>query len=120
MDRVSQFLGSLIRSPGSLSRTEESGALEEELAVWSFQSEVKSLSCVQLFVSPRTVAYQAPPSMGSFQARIQEWVAISFSRRYSQTRDWTQVSGIVGRRFTIWATREVQGGEKDKLFSYIP
>ena len=27
-------------------------------------SEVKSLRCVQLFVTPWTVAYQAPPSMG--------------------------------------------------------
>ena len=43
-----------------------------------------------------------------FQARILEWVAISFSRRSSQPRDWTRVSGIVGRRFTIWATREVR------------
>ena len=44
---------------------------------------------------------------GIFQARILEWVAISFSRRSSQPRDWTQVSHIVGRRFTIWATKEV-------------
>ena len=43
---------------------------------------------------------------GIFQARILEWVAISFSRRSSQPRDWTQVSCIVGRRFTIWAIRE--------------
>ena len=43
---------------------------------------------------------------GSFQARILEWVAISFSRRSSQPRDWTQVSRIAGRRFTVWATRE--------------
>ena len=42
---------------------------------------------------------------GIFQARILEWVAISFSRRSSQPRDWTQVSHIVGRRFTVWATR---------------
>ena len=42
-----------------------------------------------------------------FQARILEWVAISFSRRSSGTRDWTRVSHIVGRRFTIWGTREV-------------
>ena len=41
---------------------------------------------------------------GIFQARILEWVAISFSRRSSQPRDWTQVSRTVGRRFTIWAT----------------
>ena len=41
---------------------------------------------------------------GIFQARILEWVVISFSRRSSQHRDWTQVSRIVGRCFTIWAT----------------
>ena len=44
---------------------------------------------------------------GIFQARILEWVAISFSRRSSWPRDWIQVSSIVSRRFTIWATREV-------------
>ena len=35
-----------------------------------------------------------------------EWVAISFSSGSSRPRDRTQVSCIVGRRFTIWATRE--------------
>ena len=45
---------------------------------------------------------------GIFQARIiLEWVAISFSRGSFWPRDWTQVSLIVGRCFTIWATREV-------------
>ena len=36
--------------------------------------------CVQLFVTPWTVARQAPLSMGFSQARMLEWVAISFSR----------------------------------------
>ena len=45
---------------------------------------------------------------GIFQAGILEWVAISFSRRFSRPRDWTQVSRIVGRRFIVWATREVK------------
>ena len=36
---------------------------------------------------------------GIFQARILEWVAISFSRGSFQTRDRTLVSHIVGRRF---------------------
>ena len=36
---------------------------------------------------------------GIFQARILEWVAISFSRGSSQPRDWTQVSRIVSRCF---------------------
>ena len=45
---------------------------------------------------------------GILQARVPEWVAITFSRESSQPRDWTRVSRIAGRFFTIWATREVQ------------
>ena len=43
---------------------------------------------------------------GILQARILEWVAISFSKGSSWPRDWTQVSRIAGRRFNLWATRE--------------
>ena len=43
------------------------------------------------------------------QAKILEWVAISFSRGSSWTRDWTQVSHIAGRCFNLWATREAPG-----------
>ena len=43
---------------------------------------------------------------GILQARILEWVAIPLSRGSSQPRDWTWVSHIAGRFFTIWATRE--------------
>ena len=31
---------------------------------WKWKGKVKSLSCVRLFATPWTVAYQAPPSMG--------------------------------------------------------
>ena len=41
-----------------------------------------------------------------FQARVLEWVAISFSRRSSRPRDRTCISRIVGRGFTIWASKE--------------
>ena len=41
------------------------------------------------------------------QARILEWVAISFSRGSSRPRDRTQVSHIAGGFFTSWATRGV-------------
>ena len=44
---------------------------------------------------------------GILQARILEWIAISFYRGSSQPRDRTQVSCIAGRRFNLWATREV-------------
>ena len=42
---------------------------------------------------------------GILQARILEWAAISFPRGSSWPRDWTQVSYIASRFFTIWATR---------------
>ena len=52
--------------------------------------------------------YSLPGSSvhGIFQARVLEWVAIAFSRRSSQTRDWTWVSRIVSRCFTTLAIRE--------------
>ena len=42
-------------------------------------------------MTPRTLACQARLSMGTLQARILEWVAMSFSRGSSQPRDKTQV-----------------------------
>ena len=45
---------------------------------------------------------------GISQARILEWVAISFCIGSSQPRDWTRVSCIAGGFFTDWATREAQ------------
>ena len=72
--------------------------------------KVKSLSRVQLFATPWTVAHPAPLSMWFSRQRILEWVAISFSRGSSQPRDQprdqTRVSRITGRRFILWATRE--------------
>ena len=43
---------------------------------------------------------------GLLQARILEWVAISFSRGSSQPRDQTKGSRVAGRFFMIWATGE--------------
>ena len=45
---------------------------------------------------------------GIFQARVLEWVAISFSRGSSQPREQTQVSHSAVRRFITWATTEAQ------------
>ena len=42
---------------------------------------------------------------GILQARILEWVAISFSRGSSRPRDRTQVSCNAGRHLTLWAMR---------------
>ena len=58
------------------------------------------LSHAQLFCDPMD---WSPPGFslpGILQARILEWVAISFSRGFSQPRDRIQVSCIVGIFFT--------------------
>ena len=68
----------------------------------------KLLSHGRLFATPWTVAHQTALSVGILQARILEWVPISYSRGSSQPRDWTQVSRIAGGFFTSWATREAQ------------
>ena len=51
-----------------------------------------------------------------FQARILEWVTISFSRGSSQPRTQTQVSCTAGRFFPNWAIREAP---KKRLYSLI-
>ena len=48
---------------------------------------------------------------GILQARILEWVAISFSRGSSQPWGQIQVPRITGRFFTSWATRKAQENE---------
>ena len=47
----------------------------------------QSLSHVQLFATPWTVASQDPPPLGFSQARIFKWVTNSFSRGSFQPRD---------------------------------
>ena len=78
---------------------------EEErvcLQVISFKQGMlfSSLSCVQPFVIPWTVAYQSPSVLGISQARILEWVAIFFSRVPSWPRDQTWMSCVARRFFT--------------------
>ena len=61
-------------------------------------SEVKSLSRVQLFATPWTVAHQAPPSMEF--SRQEYWSGLPFP----SPGDRTLVFRTAGRRFTVWAT----------------
>ena len=70
----------------------------------SSESEVTQ-SCLTL-CNPMDCSLPGSSVHGIFQARILEWVAISFSRGSSRPRDQARVSHIVGRRFTVWVTRE--------------
>ena len=67
--------------------------------------KVKLLSRVWL-CEPMDCSLPGSSVHGIFQARVLEWVAISFSRGSSQPRDRTWVSHTAGRHLTVWATRE--------------
>ena len=58
-------------------------------------------SCLTL-CNPMDCSLPGSSIYGIFQARVLEWVAISFSRGSSRPRNRTRVSCIVGRRFTVW------------------
>ena len=80
-----------------------------EFSKWTDKKKKKESEVTQLCPTLcNPIDYSLPDSSvhGILQARILEWVAISFSRGCSQPRDWTWVSHIAGRRFTLWATRE--------------
>ena len=65
---------------------------------------MKSLSRVRL-CDPIDCSPPGSSLHGILQARVLEWVAISFSRGSSWPRDRTQLSRIPGRRFNLWATK---------------
>ena len=56
---------------------------------------------------------------GILQARILEWVTISFSRASSLSRDQTWVFYMTGRFSTFWATREALTTEGSILNSAV-
>ena len=105
----------------------KSSPLSPQRLAWTFQSSPSSAplnsyppvilfvfacsaaqSCLTLFVTPWTVAHQAPLSMGILQARILGWVASALLQDICPLRNLTQVSHIAGGFFTIWTTREAQ------------
>ena len=69
------------------------------------------LSSVWLFATPMDFSSPGSSAHGISQARILEWVAVSFSRGSSRPRNWTCISCIAGGFFTtvkpLWrSTRE--------------
>ena len=81
-------------------------ALISHASKWS---EVKWSEIAQscpILCDPMNCSLPCSSIYGIFQAKVLKWVAISFSKGSSQPRDQTPVSRVVGRRFTVWATRE--------------
>ena len=74
----------------------------------STQCAVLSCSVLSSLCSPMDCSPPGFSVHGIFWARILEWVAISFSTRYSWRRDWMHVS-CIGRwilyHWAMWETR---------------
>ena len=68
---------------------------------WSEVTQSRPTLCDPMDCSPLGSSIH-----GILQARILEWVAISFSRGSSRPRDWIQTFHIAGRCFNLWVTRE--------------
>ena len=77
------------------------------LSILYMKVKVKLLSHVWPFATPWTVAHQASLSMGF--SRQEYWSGLSFPSPGDLPNPGiqTQVSRIAGRRFNLWATREV-------------
>ena len=116
--RVTWAFSSLTRdwTPALGSESVESSPLDHQGIPWmSILSEIRTVlclvtqSCLTLY-NPVDYSPQGSSVHGIQQARILDWVAAPFSRGSSRPRDWTWVSCIAGRFFSIGATREAPLG----------
>ena len=93
---------------------------------WPIHKVDRSVLCVcaQLLQSCLTLCDPMDCSLpdssahGILQARILEWVAMTFSRGFSQLKDWTCVSYTAGRFFTAEPLRK--STEKSVMNSIYP
>ena len=79
----------------------------QRLCICIHNVAVQSLNRVRL-CDPKDCSPPDPSVHGIFQARIQEWVAVFFSRGSSWLRDRTLISCVAGRFFTVWGTQGAQ------------
>ena len=84
---------------------------------WLFESGGQFLIYVPLFAIPWTVRPPGSSVHGILQARILEWVAISFSRGSSQPRNRTWASCTAHR--DTWECVFPPAGKRDKEFKCI-
>ena len=98
------FFGSKITSDGDCSHEIKRCLLLGRKAMTNLVTLVTQ-ACLTLW-DPMDCSPLGSSVHGLLQARILEWVAISFSRESSQVKDRKWFSCTAGRLFTHWVTRE--------------
>ena len=73
----------------------------DEVVIFQVKSESEVAQLCPTLCDPVDCSPPGSSVHGILQARVLEWVAISFSRGSFQPRDWTQVSRIAGRCFNL-------------------
>ena len=91
--------------PGACQKCSISNPIPDLMNQWVNEWVLVTQLCLTL-CCPMNCNPPGSSTHGILQARILEWVAISFFRESSRSRDQTQVSRIADRFFTVWATRE--------------
>ena len=82
-----------------------------------WQEYIEITQSCPTFCNPMDCSPPGSSLHGFLQARVLEWVAISFSRGSSWPRDRTWVSHIPGRRFNLWAARKALVDYTKKIFT---
>ena len=90
-----------------------------QAVLYSFLIESEVAQLCPTLCDPMDCSLSGSSVHGIFQARVLEWIAISFSRGSSRPRNRTRISHIAGRRFTVWATREALFSLKCILFTIL-
>ena len=83
---------------------------------WKWKVKVKSLSGVQLFATPWTVVYQAPPSMGF--SRQEYWSAVSTRAECFTKKIFLLILPKSMLTFFFWQPRYL--GPKETIFIFLP
>ena len=82
------------------------GLSNEGMCAWEWKKEREVAQSCPTLCGPMDCSPPDSSIHEIFQARVLEWVGISFSRASSWLRDRTQVSRTAGGFFTVWATKE--------------
>ena len=98
-------------------RYERGGRHGLQISLWNTLGGSQTLECVRItrvcrlsrFIHVDSLRHYGPQPARLLcpwilQARILEWVAITFCRGSSLSRDQIQISRIAGRFFIVWAT----------------